>query len=340
MLLKQQGLKFKRGDDFLIKKLSKYLVVVIILVILGIWVSSGFYTVRSGEEAVILRFGKHVKTISQAGLNWHIPSPIENVIKVNMLEVKRIEFGYKTLDEDDKGKYPDYADIPSQLMLTGDENLVNIEAAIQYQVNDIDNYVFMVKNQTATLEVAAESAIRRVIANHILDEVLTENKFEIQQEIREDLQETCDTYALGIGILTVQLQDVNPPDEVDAAFKDVANAREDRNSYINEAQSYRNEVIPKARGNSAQIINDALAYKEKRIAEAKGDVANFTQILERYEQGKDVTRVRMYLETMEEILPGIEKYIVDSQDGLIKFLPLQPSQVIQNSTNQQEGGAN
>ena len=225
-------------------------------------------------------------------------------------------------------------------MLTGDENLVNVEAAIQYQVRDIDDYVFQIRDQTVTLQAAAESAIRRVIANHILDEVLTENKFEIQQEIKEDLQETCDIYTLGVGIIAVQLQDVNPPDEVDAAFKDVANAREDRNSYINEAESYKNEIIPKARGNAAKIINDALAYKEKRIAEAKGDVANFTQILERYEQGKDVTRVRMYLETMEEILPGMHKYIVDSQDGLIKFLPLQPDQIIKNSKNQQQGGTN
>lgn len=324
----------------MLKKISKSLVVVIIIAIIGIWVSSGFYSVRTGEEAVILRFGRHVRNVTKAGLNWHIPAPIESVIRVNMQEVKRIEYGFKTLDDGYDSRYFEYADMPRQLMLTGDENLVSLEAAIQYQVSDIYNYVFKVKNQTSTLEAAVESAIRRVIANHILDEVLTENKFEIGQEIREDLQNTCDKYELGVVILAVELQDVNPPDEVDAAFKDVANAREDRNSYINEAESYRNEVIPKARGNAAQIINAAIAYKEKRIAEAQGDVANFVQILERYEQGKDVTRVRMYLETMEEILPGIRKYIVDSQDGLIKFLPLQPDANSSANSIISEGGAN
>ena len=135
------------------------------------------------------------------------------------------------------------------------------------------------------------------------------------------MQKICDDYSLGITIMAVQLQDVYPPDEVDATFKDVANAREDRNSYINEAESYRNEIIPKARGNAAAIKNEAIAYKE-RIAEAKGDVANFIQILERYELGKEVTRMRMYLETMEEVLPGIEKYIVDSDGNLYNFYRL------------------
>lgn len=312
------------------KKISKYLIIFTVVALFAIWISTGFYTVKSGEEAIVLRFGCQVRKVSKAGLNWHIPAPIEEVIKVNMLEVKRIEYGYKTLDASKGSKYLEYADIPRQLMLTGDENLVNVEAAIQYQVSRIEDYVFNVRDQAVTLEAAVEASIRRVIANHVLDEVLTENKFQIQQEIKEDLQNTCDIYNMGIAILAVQLQDVYPPEEVDAAFKDVANAREDRNSYINEAESYRNEVIPKARGNAAKIINDALAYKEKRIAEAQGDVANFLQILEQYQQGKDVTRIRMYLETMEEILPGIEKYIVDSQDGLIKFLPLQPGQDNQN----------
>jgi membrane protease subunit HflK len=215
-------------------------------------------------------------------------------------------------------------------MLTGDENLVNVEAAIQYKVNIIEDYVFNVKNQTETLEAASEAAIRRVIANNILDKVLTENKFAIQQEIKDDLQEICDNYSLGIGILAVQLQDVNPPVEVDAAFKDVANAREDKNSYINEAMGYRNEILPKARGNAAEILNEAQAYKEKRIAEALGDVANFNQIMERYEQGKEVTRIRMYLETMESVLPGMDKYIIDGDSDLLKFLPLTPEKTVEN----------
>ena len=319
----------------MIKNISKYLLVIVLVLIAFFWLISGFYTVRSGEVAVILRFGKYKTSVSKAGLNWHLPSPIERVDKVNTLEVKRLEFGYKTLAEGSYGEYAVYGSVPAaeSLMLTGDENMVNVETAIQYKIRNATDYLFNVKDQEGTLKIASESAIRRVIANHVLDEVLTENKFEIQQEIMKDLQEICNNYNLGITIMAVQLQDVYPPGEVDAAFKDVANAREDRNSYINEAESYRNEIIPKARGKAAAIKNEAIAYKEKRIAEAKGDVANFIQILERYELGKEVTRVRMYLETMEEILPGIEKYIVDSKGNLVKFLPLGQSQELKGAQN-------
>lgn len=297
---------------------------VVIFSILCIWLLSGIYTVKSGEEAVILRFGEYVRMNGKAGLAWHMPHPVEKVYKVNVSEIRRLEFGFSTLKEGGTTQTPEFKENPYQsLMLTGDENMVNVEAAIQYKITNIEDYLFNVDDQEGTLAIAAESAIRRVIANHVLDEVLTDNKFGIQQEIMQDLQKTCDLYKIGIGIIAVQLQDVNPPKEVDAAFKDVANAREDKNSLINEAESYRNEIIPKARGNAAEIINKAVAYKEKRIAEAKGDVANFIQILERYNMGKEVTRKRMYLETLEEILPGMEKYIVDSKGNLIKWLPLE-----------------
>ena len=297
---------------------------VVIFSILFIWLLSGIYTVKSGEEAVILRFGEYVRMNGKAGLAWHMPHPVEKVYKVNVSEIRRLEFGFSTLKEGGTTQTPEFKEnLYQSLMLTGDENMVNVEAAIQYKITNIEDYLFNVDDQEGTLAIAAESAIRRVIANHVLDEVLTDNKFGIQQEIMQDLQKTCDLYKIGIGIIAVQLQDVNPPKEVDAAFKDVANAREDKNSLINEAESYRNEIIPKARGNAAEIINKAVAYKEKRIAEAKGDVANFIQILERYNMGKEVTRKRMYLETLEEILPGMEKYIVDSKGNLIKWLPLE-----------------
>jgi len=320
----------RRGSEDMagwFSRFSKQIIALFIILAALVWLSTGFYTVKSGEEAVVLRFGKHNKTVSKAGLNWHLPAPIESVSKVNIMEVKRFEIGYKTLKEGSPYEYPVYGDVSAEesLMLTGDENLVHVEAAVQYKINNAVDYLFNVSNKDKTLKTAAESAIRRVVANHILDEVLTENRSEIQREIKEDLQEICNQYRMGIYIVDVSLQDVYPPEEVDQAFKDVANAREDRNSYINEAESYRNEVIPKARANAATMINNAMAYKEKRIAEAKGDVANFLQILEEYQRGKEVTRVRMYLEVMEEILPGIEKYIVGSDGNLIKFLPLEDS---------------
>ena len=315
-------------------KTSRYLGVGAAVVIIAVWLMSGIFTVKSGEEAVVLRFGKYVRTTSKAGLTWHIPKPVESVFKVNVSEIRRLEIGFKTLSEGSTNQQATYQSVNTQSsMITGDENLVNVETAIQYKINDVTDYLFNVDDPEGTLKMAAESAIRRVIANHKLDEVLTDNKFGIQQEIMDDLQEICNNYKIGIGIIAVQLQDVNPPKEVDAAFKDVANAREDKNSFINESESYQNEIIPRARGNAAERVNKAKAYKEKRIAEAKGDVANFVQILEQYQYGKNVTRTRMYLETLEEILPGVEKYIVDGDGNTLKFLPLEQNSMIKDTQN-------
>ncbi len=305
-------------------KNMKLLGFVIIAAVTAIWLLNGYYTVHSGENAVVLRFGKHIKTIEDAGLHWRLPSPIDTVEIINVVEPRRIEIGFVTIREGSMSYTPEYKSVPSQsLMLTGDENLVNVETAIQYRIRIIEDYLFNVDDQDKTLQIAAEAAIRRVVANYTLDQVLTTDKLQIQNDIKNDLQGICDNYEIGVLISAVQLQDVNPPSAVDAAFKDVVNAREDRNSYVNEAESYANQVVPLARGNAAKMINDAEAYKQKRISEARGDVANFQQVLESYETGREVTRTRMYLEMMEEILPGINKYIVDKDSGnLIKFLPL------------------
>ena len=294
----------------------------VIIILLGIILLSGIYTVKTGEEAVILRFGKHVSTSSIGGLKWHIPI-IEKVYKTNLSEVHRLEFGFQTMQQGNTKTLPKYESNPTQsLMITGDENLVNVETIVQYKINDTKAYYFNVDDPIGTLNVISESTIRRVVANHTLDEVLTDNKLTIQQEIRDDLQKVCDKYDIGIGISAIQLQDVEPPQEVDAAFKDVSSAREDKNSYINEANSYKNEIIPKARGNSAEMINQAEGYKQQRIEEAKGDVANFKQVYEKYQQGKAVTRTRMYLEVLEEVLPNIDKYIMSQDGSTINILPL------------------
>ncbi len=326
---------------FLDTKIIKSIGVVVGFVIIFVWGLTGVYTVNSGEEAVILRFGKHVKTVKQAGLKWHIPSPIETVEKVNVNIVYRMEFGFVTVRSGNKSQNAEFKEIPEEaLMLTGDENLVNVETIVQYRISDAENYLFKVDLPKETLKVASEASIRRVVANNILDRVLTDNKFAIQQEIKDDLQDIADKYKLGIAITAVQLQDVGPPNQVDAAFKDVANAREDKNSFINESQSYENEVIPKARGNAAEILNKANAYKERRIAESRGDVANFVQILERYQLGKEVTRTRMYLETLEEILPNVEKYIVNENGNTIKWLPLAKDAAINSVIEKKKEGGN
>ncbi len=323
--------KIKKRGGILANKLMKIGPVTLLVVVLLIWLATGFYTVDSegGEAAVVLRFGNHVDTVYDAGLHWHLPSPIETVEKERLKEIRTIELGYRTTKIGSTFEYSEYQIVPSEArMLTQDENLVDVETVIQYEIVDIEAYIFNVDDQEGTMTISAESAIRRVVANHSLDEVLTDNKSTIQSEILTDLQATVDLYDMGIQINNVVLQDVAAPQEVDAAFKDVANAREDKASYINEAETYANEILPKARGNAAEAINQAEAYKEKRISEAKGDVANFLAVLEKYELGEDVTRTRMYIETMEQILPGMSKYIVSSDDGTIKFLPLDGSTVM------------
>jgi len=281
--------------------------------------ATGFYTVDSGEEAVVLRFGKHVDTVVTSGLKWRVPI-IDDVWKVKVSEVKRLEFGFRTLKE---GAGAEYKEVPQEsLMLTGDENLVNVETIVQYRIVDIEKFLFEVNNGEEALRVAAESSIRRVVANHPMDAALTENKSGIQQEIRDDLQGISDRYNLGIMITAVQLQDVYPPAEVNDAFKDVASAREDRASFINQSETYANEVIPRARGNAAEALNKAQAFKERRVSEAMGDVALFNEILKEYKLGKEVTRTRLYLEVLEEILPGMQVYIMDEQGNTMKWLPM------------------
>ncbi len=307
---------------YLERKLIKSIFGVVIVLFIAISLILGIFTVKTGEEAVILRFGKHVSTHINAGLKWHIPL-IEKVYKVNLSQVNRIEFGFRTTSEGNSKVKPEFEDqLSESLMLTGDEALVNAETIVQYKIKNAEDFYFNVDDPIATLTIISESIIRRCIANHPLDEVLTDNKFGIQQEIKDDLQEVVDKYALGIAITAIQLQDVNPPKEVDAAFKDVSSAREDKTSYINEANSYSNEILPKARGNAAEMINKAEAYREQRVEESKGDASNFTQILEKYKQGKTVTRTRMYLETLEEILPTIDKYIMSEKGDTLKLLPL------------------
>lgn len=296
------------------------LIPLVLVLLFCVILATGFYTVDSGEEAVVLRFGKHVETVVTSGLKWKIPF-IDNVWKVKVSELKRLEFGFRTVKE---GAAAEYRDVPQEsLMLTGDENLVNVETIVQYRIVDIESFLFLVADGEEALRVAAESIIRRVIANHPMDAALTENKSGIQQEIRDDLQQVSDRYHLGIMITAVQLQDVFPPNEVNNAFKDVASAREDRASYINQAETYANEVIPKARGNAAEALNKAEAFKEQRIAQAFGDVAMFNEIYAQYKLGKQVTRTRLYLEVLEEILPSIKVYIVDEQGSTVKWLPMQ-----------------
>ena len=293
-----------------------------ILPIFGIglilWLFTGVYTVGPDEVGVVQRFGKYDRTV-QSGLNYHMPFPIETVKTPKVTEVKRIEVGFRTVGKNQ------YRTVEREsLMLTGDENIVDDELIVQYKIKEPINYLFNFIGPELTLREASEASLRTVIGRHNIDEALTSGKLMIQEETKELLQIILDKYGTGVQVGAVQLQDVSPPKQVIDAFKDVASAKEDKNRMINEAEGYRNDVIPKARGEAQAMIREAEGFRESRIKRAEGDVAKFKAILKEYKKAKDVTRERLYLEAMEEILPDLEKYIVpNGEDGnLLNLLNL------------------
>lgn len=326
------------------KKLGlKYLIPVIIL-IAGIWMLTGVYTLKSdgGERAVLTRFGRYVKTIEEAGLKWHLPYPIERVEIVKCDVVRTLEMGYRTQQVGTtSGAQSSYVSVPEEsLMITGDENLVHTESVIQYRINNAKNYLFEVDHPLDTFKMAAEASIRRVVANHKLNDVLTDQKDIIQSEIKEDLQKICDKYNFGIDVSKVALQAVYAPSEVEEAFNDVIKAREDMNRFINEAQKTANEIVPASEAKAQEMLNESNAYKEKRIAEAKGDVENFKQVFAKYVLGPQVTRTRMYLETMQEVLPKAKIFIMNDSGDTLRFLPLDGTNQKQDSSAKVGGESN
>ncbi|HIB79602.1 MAG: FtsH protease activity modulator HflK [Candidatus Neomarinimicrobiota bacterium] len=294
------------------------------LPILGIalvlWLLTGIYVVGPDEVGVVQTFGKYSRA-SQSGLNYHFPYPIETVKTPKVTEVKRIEIGFRSVG---KNQYQTVE--RESLMLTGDENIVDAEMIVQYKIKDPEAYLFNFIKPELTVREASEASLRTVVGRHNIDEALTSGKFMIQEETKELVQSILDKYKTGILVVAVQLQDVSPPQQVIAAFKDVASAKEDKNKMVNQAEGYRNDIIPKARGEAQSMIREAEGYKKARIARAEGDVAKFSAVLKEYRKAKGVTETRMYLETMEEILPKIEKIIIpDAKSGnLINLLNLKP----------------
>jgi len=273
------------------------------------WLLTGAYVVGPDEVGVVQTFGKHTR-VTQSGLNYHLPYPIETVQTPKVTEVKRVEIGFRTMGNNQ------YRAIEKEsLMLTGDENIVDAELIVQYKIKDAASYLFNFVMPVLTVREAAEASLRTVIGKHKIDEALTSGKFLIQEETKDLLQSILDKYGTGVLVVAVQLQDVSPPKQVRAAFKDVASAKEDKNRMINQAEGYRNDIIPKARGEAQAMISEAEGFREARVSRAEGEVAKFNAMLVEYKKAKVVTRKRLYLETMEEILPNINKYIIPGGDG-------------------------
>ena len=295
----------------------------VLIAILVIWLLTGIYIVGPDEVGVIRTFGEFTR-VTQSGLNWKFPSPIETANTPKVTEVKRIEFGFRSL------KNGQYRTVEKEsLMLTGDENIVDAEMIVQYKIKDPVKYLFNIVEPELTVREASEASLRTVVGRNKIDETLTTGKFTIQEETKEQVQSILDKYESGIHIVAVQLQDVSPPKEVIGAFKDVASAKEDKNRMINQAEGYRNDVIPKARGEAEAMIRDAEGFKESRVKRAEGDATKFTTILKEYKKAKSITEKRLYLETMEKVLPGIDKIIVpDKESGnMLNLLNLNPNQV-------------
>ena len=287
---------------------------------LAFWLFTGVYMVGPDEIGVVRTFGEYTR-VAQSGLNYHFPYPIEQVNTPAVTEVKRIEIGFRTLRN---GQYRTVE--KESLMLTGDENIVDAEMIVQYKIKDPVAYLFNIMAPELTVRAAAEASLRTVVGRNKIDETLTTGKFKIQEETKSQLQAILDKYESGIHVVAVQLQDVSPPKEVIGAFKDVASAKEDKNRMINQAEGYRNDVIPKARGEAEAMIRDAEGFREARIKRSEGDAEKFTTILREYRKAKSITQKRLYLETMEKVLPGIEKIIVPDKDSgnILNLLNLNP----------------
>ncbi|HEU4685483.1 MAG TPA: FtsH protease activity modulator HflK [Nitrospira sp.] len=285
------------------------------LLIFLLWQSA--FIVGPDEEGVVKRFGMPVRTV---GPGPHLKIPlVETVLQPKVAKLHRIEVGYRTDRQGRQQMIPQEA-----LMLTGDMNILAIEFIVQYKIKEASEYLFNVAEIQDTIGKAAEASMREVIGKSKIDEALTTGKAQIQQDAQDLLQKILDQYLAGVQIAAIQLQDVDPPEAVAAAFKDVTNAKEDREKLINQAIGYRNDILPKAKGEAAQMVNQAKGYAQARVNRAQGEANRFVATLKEYNQAKDTISKRIYIETMEEILPKVEKIIIDGKAGerMLPYLPL------------------
>ncbi len=291
---------------------------VIIAIVAGLWLLSGFYVVKQAERGVVLRFGK-LQEVTEAGLHWRLPFPVDSVEKVDVQNVFQMEVGYRS--DERTGRV---SRVPKEaLMLTEDENIVDIEFAVQYRIANAADYLFNVKDPEITIGQATESAIREIVGKSTLDFVITEGRVDVANKTQAVLQKILDRYKTGIFITTAKMQKAQPPEQVKAAFDDAVKAREDEQRFKNEAQAYSNDILPRARGKAARLVQEGEGYKASVIARAEGDARRFTQIATEFAKAPEVTRERLYLETMEDVLSSSTKVFIDQKGGNnILYLPL------------------
>lgn len=306
------------GGGFNAKGIGVGLVVAII-----IWLLSGIYTVDSPERGVVKRFGAYVEQTT-AGLHWHLPWPIETVTLVNVDRIRTAEIGYRT------GANRGGNVLSESLMLTKDENIVDIKIAVQYKVSDAKKYLYDVSDPDMTLRALTESALREVVGQNTMDFVLTEGRDEVVNKVKVLTQKSLEKYQTGLMITSLNLQDAQPPEQVQDAFADVVKAREDRERLINEAEAYSNDILPKARGNAARQIEEARAYHDSVIARATGQASRFDSIVTEYNKAPKVTRERLYIDAITNVLESTSKIFIGSNSSNnLLYLPL--DKMIHNS---------
>jgi modulator of FtsH protease HflK len=300
-------------------------IAVVLIAIVVIWLASGFYRVLPDEVGIVLRFGAYNRT-TQPGLNYHLPTPIETALTPSVTRVNRTEIGYRSADSA-SGRGVVTRQVPEEaLMLTGDENIVDINFAVFWVIKDAKAYLFNIRDPEMTVKSAAESAMREVIGETPIASALAEGRGKIETETQKLLQTLLNDYGSGIELTEVQLQRVDPPDPVIDAFRDVQRAIADRARLRNEAEAYANDIIPRARGDAVRITQEAEAYRQQVTARAQGDAGRFDEVFKAFKAAQDVTQKRLYLETMEDILKNANKVIIDRSaqggSGVLPYLPL------------------
>ncbi len=304
---------------------SKKPLILIPLVLLGLWLASGIYRVQQEEQGVVLRFGKQV-AVKDPGLHWHWPSPIETVLTPKVTRVNRVEVGFRSTGGA-VGRGESGREINNEsLMLTGDENIVDINFVVLWFIDRPEDFLFKIRDPEITVKAVAESVMREIIGQTPFAEATTQARQAIEDEGREQIQSILDAYGAGIAVQEVQVQKVDPPDEVIDAFRDVQRAQADRERAQNEAETYQNDILPRARGDAVKMEQEAEAYAQEVVARADGDAQRFIAVYNEYAKAPDVTSRRLYLETMEEVLSNMNKVLIDGSasgaGGVVPYLPL------------------
>lgn len=316
---------------------SAGLIAVLVLVFIG-WLGSGIYFVQPDEQGVVLRFGEWVRT-TEPGPNYHLPYPIESAETPKVTVINRVELGVRTAAASPRGDLG--RQVPEEaLMLTGDENIVDINFAVFWRIRDAGRYLFNVRTPEVTIKAAAESTMREIIGQTPIASALAEGRGQIEQTAEERLQALLDQYGAGVEITQVQLLKVDPPGEVIDAFRDVQRARADQERLRNEAEAYRNDIIPRARGEAERLIQEAEAYKQEVVARSQGDARRFNDVYQAYRQSKDVTTQRIYLETLEEVMGNANKILIETDAGGTGVVPYLPLPEVQQRSRAQQADQN